>query len=98
MQNDRRRLDRDTRQKTTAVHTTSSRANELMNSDASQNPPGGPSASVETVVTTRERELVEGFKVRRALPSARRRMVGPFIFLDQMGPEVLSNGRGLDVA
>lgn len=25
-------------------------------------------------------------------------MVGPFIFLDQMGPEVLSTGRGLDIA
>ena len=25
-------------------------------------------------------------------------MVGPFIFLDQMGPEVLRGGRGLDVA
>jgi len=24
-------------------------------------------------------------------------MVGPFIFLDQMGPEVLSAGKGLDV-
>ncbi|MDQ3803367.1 MAG: pirin family protein [Acidobacteriota bacterium] len=47
---------------------------------------------------TRVRDLVDGFKVRRVLPSARRRMVGPFIFLDQMGPEVLSAGRGLDVA
>ena len=39
-----------------------------------------------------------GFKVRRALPSARRRMVGPFIFLDQMGPEMLRADTGLDVA
>src|SRR4051812_37542034 len=54
--------------------------------------------AVEAVVVTRARELVEGFKVRRALPSARRRMVGPFIFLDQMGPEILTEGRGLDVA
>ena len=53
---------------------------------------------VETVIVTRMRDLVGGFKVRRALPSARRRMVGPFIFLDQMGPEVLRSGRGLDVA
>ncbi len=81
-----------------AVQTTSSRANELMNSGASQNPPGGPSVSVETVVTTREREPVEGFKVWRVLPSARRRMVGPFVFLDQIGPEVLGGGCGLDVA
>lgn len=54
--------------------------------------------SLETVIVTRVREIVDGFKVRRALPSARRRMVGPFIFLDQMGPELLSPGRGLDVA
>src|SRR5687767_4590467 len=54
--------------------------------------------AVETVVVTRAHDLVNGFKVRRALPSARRRMVGPFIFLDQMGPEILRSGAGLDVA
>lgn len=54
--------------------------------------------SLETVILPRTSEIVEGFKVRRALPSSRRRMVGPFIFLDQMGPEVLTAGRGLDVA
>jgi hypothetical protein len=53
---------------------------------------------LETVVVTRVRDLVSGFKVRRALPSVRRRMVGPFIFLDQMGPEILGAGRGLDIA
>ena len=56
------------------------------------------SVNLENVIITRQRDLVDGFKVRRALPSARRRMVGPFIFLDQMGPEVLRGGRGLDVA
>ncbi|HEY0077330.1 MAG TPA: pirin family protein [Pyrinomonadaceae bacterium] len=53
---------------------------------------------LEHVIETRARDLVEGFKVRRVLPSARRRMVGPFIFLDQMGPEILRAGKGLDVA
>jgi redox-sensitive bicupin YhaK (pirin superfamily) len=53
---------------------------------------------VETVIETRARDLVDDFKVRRVLPSRQRRMVGPFIFLDQMGPEVLREGRGLDVA
>jgi redox-sensitive bicupin YhaK (pirin superfamily) len=53
---------------------------------------------IENVIETREREIVNGFKVRRVLPSSRRRMVGPFIFLDQMGPEILKNGGGLDVA
>lgn len=60
--------------------------------------PNALPATLETVVVTRVRDLVDGFKVRRVLPSARRRMVGPFIFLDQMGPEILSAGRGLDVA
>ena len=53
---------------------------------------------IETVIETRQREIVDGFKVRRALPSAKRRMVGPFIFLDQMGPETLAEGAGLNVA
>ena len=61
--------------------------------------PGDEAAgSLEAVVVTRARDLVEGFKVRRVLPSVKRRMVGPFIFLDQMGPELLRPGVGLDVA
>ena len=59
---------------------------------------GSVRASLETVIVTRTRHLVGGFKVRRALPSTKRRMVGPFIFLDQMGPEVLRANTGLDVA
>src|SRR3954468_3382064 len=53
---------------------------------------------VETVIVPRTSEITEGFTVRRALPSRQRRMVGPFIFLDQMGPEILAPGRALDVA
>ena len=56
------------------------------------------SGAIETVILPRTSEIGEGFKVRRALPSSRRRMVGPFIFLDQMGPEVLRSGKALDVA
>jgi redox-sensitive bicupin YhaK (pirin superfamily) len=67
-------------------------------SDSTKTPAGEDSGAVEAVVVTRARELVEGFKVRRVLPSVKRRMVGPFIFLDQMGPEMLGAGRGLDVA
>ncbi len=40
---------------------------------------------IETVIVPRARDL-GGFEVRRALPSAQRQMVGPFIFFDQMGP------------
>ena len=65
-----------------------------MNAKAEPEIPRG----LEMVIVTRVREIVDDFKVRRALPSAKRRMVGPFIFLDQMGPELLRAGRGLDVA
>jgi redox-sensitive bicupin YhaK (pirin superfamily) len=51
---------------------------------------------IELVVVPRTRDL-GGFEVRRALPSGRQRMVGPFIFLDQMGPNPLRAGTGLDV-
>jgi redox-sensitive bicupin YhaK (pirin superfamily) len=43
------------------------------------------------------RDLGDGFKVRRALPSVQRRMIGPFVFLDEMGPVNLAAGTGLDV-
>jgi redox-sensitive bicupin YhaK (pirin superfamily) len=58
---------------------------------------GGREDAVETVIIPRTRDLGGGFEVRRALPSARRRMVGPFIFFDQMGPVVLRPAQGLDV-
>jgi hypothetical protein len=56
----------------------------------------GPGSAIETVVVPRTRDL-GGFEVRRALPSARRRMVGPFVFFDQMGPAVFRGGQGIDV-
>ena len=56
-----------------------------------------PGSSVETLIVPRTRDLGDGFEVRRALPSVRRRMVGPFIFFDQMGPAVFRSGHGLDV-
>ncbi|HEX7852789.1 MAG TPA: pirin family protein [Sphingobium sp.] len=52
---------------------------------------------VESIILPPVRDLGDGFTVRRALPSAHRRMVGPFIFLDQMGPAAFHNGEGLDV-
>lgn len=51
---------------------------------------------VELVVVPRTSDL-GGFEVRRALPSRRKRAVGPFVFLDQMGPSDLPAGKGLDV-
>jgi len=58
--------------------------------------PAGP-AGVDTVVVPRSSDLGDGFTVRRALPSAERRMVGPFVFLDHMGLVRFEAGRGLDV-
>jgi redox-sensitive bicupin YhaK (pirin superfamily) len=52
---------------------------------------------LETRIIPRVRDLGDGFQVRRALPDARRRSVGPFVFFDQMGPTMLELGRGLDV-
>lgn len=52
---------------------------------------------LETVVIPRTRDLGDNFEVRRALPTSQKRMVGPFVFLDQMGPHVFTAGHGLDV-
>ena len=40
---------------------------------------------------------IDGFPVRRALPTAKRRLVGPFIFFDRMGPAILRADQALDV-
>jgi redox-sensitive bicupin YhaK (pirin superfamily) len=40
---------------------------------------------IDLVIQQRRRDL-GGFEVGRVLPYAKRRMVGPFIFLDHMGP------------
>ena len=52
---------------------------------------------IETRIVPRVRDLGDGFTVRRALPDAKRRSVGPFVFFDQMGPTRLAAGTGLDV-
>ena len=62
--------------------------------------PDGPTAgnldSIETLIIPRARDL-GGFEVRRALPSARRQMVGPFIFFDQFGPAEFLTDEGIDI-
>ena len=50
---------------------------------------------VEQTILPATRDLGD-FSVRRALPSAKRRMVGPFVFLDSFGPVVLRPGQGAD--
>jgi hypothetical protein len=52
--------------------------------------------AIEHVIVPRARDI-GGFEVRRALPSAHKQMVGPFIFFDQFGPAEFLIGRGVDV-
>lgn len=52
--------------------------------------------AIEGVIIPRTRD-VEGLAVERVLPVAGRRMVGPFIFFDQMGPSTIDVGHGLDI-
>jgi redox-sensitive bicupin YhaK (pirin superfamily) len=40
---------------------------------------------------------IGGFGVRRALPAPNRRSIGPFVFLDEMGPADFAPGTGMDV-
>ncbi len=53
-------------------------------------------SAIEMMIEPRMRDL-GGFTVGRVLPYARRRMVGPFIFFDEMGPAEFAPGKGIDV-
>lgn len=53
-------------------------------------------SGIKTVIRPKAKDI-GGFEVRRALPSAEARTVGPFIFFDQMGPAVFGTGEGIDV-
>src|ERR1700709_946415 len=52
--------------------------------------------AIKQVVVPRTADLGDGFTVRRALPSAQSRMVGPFVFFDHFGPAVFRSGSGRD--
>ncbi|RUT84646.1 MULTISPECIES: pirin family protein [unclassified Mesorhizobium] len=54
------------------------------------------SDQIELMVVPNAKDI-GGFQVRRALPTAKRRLVGPFIFFDRMGPAILRAGQALDV-
>jgi redox-sensitive bicupin YhaK (pirin superfamily) len=51
---------------------------------------------VTTIIAPRVHDL-GGFQVRRAVPTLQARSVGPFVFVDHMGPAVFAPGRGIDV-
>lgn len=52
--------------------------------------------AIEAVIIPRSRDI-GAFEVQRALPSAQRRMVGPFVFFDQFGPAEFLTHQGVDV-
>ena len=52
---------------------------------------------LELVLHARPRDLGGGFMVGRVLPSGERRLVGPFVFFDHMGPVDMPPGSGTDV-
>lgn len=51
---------------------------------------------IEMTISGRAKDL-GGFSVRRLIPVAKRRLVGPFIFFDHMGPATFEPGQGIDV-
>jgi redox-sensitive bicupin YhaK (pirin superfamily) len=62
-------------------------------------PPYSPrpgTSQLASVIDARARDL-GGFTVGRVLPSAARKLIGPFIFFDHMGPADFPPGRGIDV-
>lgn len=54
------------------------------------------SQNIELLIEPKEHDI-GNLVVRRALPHAKRRTVGPFIFFDHIGPATLTAGQGLDV-
>ncbi|TNE85222.1 MAG: pirin family protein [Gammaproteobacteria bacterium] len=52
--------------------------------------------AIELIIQPRDRDL-GGFAVRRLLPTIGRKMVGPWIFFDHMGPVVFPAGEGINV-
>lgn len=52
--------------------------------------------AIDTIIDARSRRI-GSFSVRRLLPSRLRRLVGPFVYFDHMGPLSLAPGEGADV-
>jgi redox-sensitive bicupin YhaK (pirin superfamily) len=64
--------------------------------DAVHEPSPAAAEPVELTIEPRVRSLGE-LDVRRILPAARRRMIGPFVVLDHMGPATFPPGKGIAV-
>lgn len=53
-------------------------------------------ADLQLLIESKPKDL-GGFQVRRALPVAQKRFIGPFVFFDEMGPVDFKIGQGMDV-
>lgn len=53
-------------------------------------------SAIELTIEPKVRDI-GNFSVHRLLPVAQRRSVGPFVFLDRMGPHTFAAGEGMDV-
>lgn len=56
-----------------------------------------PGSGIALILQPHARDLGDGFVVARMLPQIDRRMVGPFVFLDQFGPVTFPPGKVADV-
>lgn len=54
-------------------------------------------SDIELVIQAKAADLGDNFVVRRSLPNRNKRMVGPFIFWDHMGPVALKGDKGMTV-
>jgi redox-sensitive bicupin YhaK (pirin superfamily) len=52
--------------------------------------------AISNVIVPRSVDI-DGLEIKRALPSTRTRLIGPFIFFDHFGPAVFRSGQGIDV-
>lgn len=53
-------------------------------------------SKIKTLISGREKNI-GNFNVRRILPEAKLRAVGPFVFFDHMGPATFAENQGMDV-
>ena len=64
--------------------------------DAAEPECNAQDSSVSFLITPRPKDL-GGFSVKRVLPSAEVRKIGPFVFFDEMGPAEFPPGEGIQV-
>lgn len=68
----------------------------MSNPDVADAQRGDRKGAIELRIEPQEKNLGE-FTVRRVLPSSVRKMVGPFVFFDHMGPAEFAPGQGVQV-